>query len=676
MINKRSLRVLWSLYFSISIGFLLTTNVKAYVDPSVMTYAIQAFAGIAIALGAFFGIYWRKAKRKFARFFNIRLKNSKNMESDQLYFKDPKTDEVLRPQRIPSKRQELKKANLDSAKPEKKKYFWKEMVPAIWLSISFAFLIGVFAPLEVYLNNAGNFWFDFRTMLLPVIVMFVLMFFVLMLVFLMARLIYIRLYQVTLCGGFVALTATYIQGNFLVKDLPSLDGTEFPWDMYTRQTLQSLLLWLIIILIVSLLVRFVHMRGIGKVVHLFSVFLTCVLAITLVTVGISKKSFADKQNAVISTEGITTVSDQKNFVVLLLDAVDSATARTIMEENPDLYNKAFEDFTYYPNTEGAYTFTQYAVPYILTGKWNENQEDFNTFTTESMDASPLLTRLRNEKWHMGMYDGDLVYDNNHIFDFENVKKERQHYTSLKRFMKTNLSLAGFKYAPYGVKQVFKFNMKRYNDLKKNQNGLVPMTFDHSDINFNNILQEGPLQVQDNGNVYRFIHLDGAHVPFDTNPDLTPVIDGQTSTYEDKVKASLQISMNYIQALKNAGVFDNSIVILMADHGFHGEQSDYGDDAVSLRQNPLLMVKGYDENHPLITSEAPISFEDLQEAYQRLLDGKNSEQIFDAKEGDSRQRRFLKYYFTQENHLEEYYQNGYANEKDTFYPTGRVYESKK
>lgn len=675
MINKRRLRIFWALYFSIAFGFLLTTNVRAYVDPSVMTYAIQAVAGIAIALGAFFGIYWRKAKRKIAKVFKVHFRSNKNVESDQLYFKDPKTNEVVRPH-FDATMKTSEKVKAEVPKVEKPKHSWRDLVPAFWLSLSFSFLIAVFAPLDVYLNNSGNFWFDFRTMLVPILAMFVLLFVALLVVFFIGRLIYIRLYQVMLCTGFVALIATYIQGNFLVKDLPSLDGTAFQWNMYTQQTLQSLLLWLIIILIVSVLVRFVHMRGIGRVIHLCSVLLTCVLAVTLVTVGINKKSFADKQNAVITTEGITTVSDQKNFVVLLLDAVDSGTAREIMSEDPDLYNNAFQDFTYYPNTEGAYTFTQYAVPYILTGKWNENQEDFNAFTTQSMDTSPLLTRLRNEQWDMGMYDGDLVYDNDHIFDFENVKNERLHYNSLKRFMKTDLSLAGFKYAPYGVKPIFNFNMKRFNDLKKNENGLEPMTFDHSDIKFNDKLQEGPLQVQDHGNVYRFIHLDGAHVPFDTHADLTPVLDGESSSYEEKVKASLQVSMNYIQALKDAGTFDNSIVIVMADHGFHGDVSEYGDDAYSLRQNPFLMIKGYNENHPLETSEAPISFEDLQEAYQRLMDGKTSDQVFDAKEGDHRKRRFIKYIYTQENHLEEYMQTGYANEKDTFVPTGRVFDAKK
>ncbi len=35
----------------------------AYIDPSVMSYTVQAIAGAAIALGVVFGVVWRKMKR-------------------------------------------------------------------------------------------------------------------------------------------------------------------------------------------------------------------------------------------------------------------------------------------------------------------------------------------------------------------------------------------------------------------------------------------------------------------------------------------------------------------------------------------------------------------------------------------------------------------------------------
>lgn len=57
-------------------------SVEAYIDPSVLTYAIQAIAGIAIAVGAGVGIYWRRAKKKLNNKLGIDENAKKEVEED------------------------------------------------------------------------------------------------------------------------------------------------------------------------------------------------------------------------------------------------------------------------------------------------------------------------------------------------------------------------------------------------------------------------------------------------------------------------------------------------------------------------------------------------------------------------------------------------------------------
>ena len=71
-------------YFAINFYMLFTVNAEAYIDPSVMTYAIQAVAGIAIAVGAFVGIYLRKAKKKISDKLGIDENKNKEVESDDI----------------------------------------------------------------------------------------------------------------------------------------------------------------------------------------------------------------------------------------------------------------------------------------------------------------------------------------------------------------------------------------------------------------------------------------------------------------------------------------------------------------------------------------------------------------------------------------------------------------
>ena len=43
---------------------LAPTPAFAYVDPSVVTYTIQALAGVAVALSAVVGVVWRRVRRR------------------------------------------------------------------------------------------------------------------------------------------------------------------------------------------------------------------------------------------------------------------------------------------------------------------------------------------------------------------------------------------------------------------------------------------------------------------------------------------------------------------------------------------------------------------------------------------------------------------------------------
>lgn len=62
---------------------LLISN-KGYIDPSVMTYTIQAIAGVVIAVGAVVGIRIRKAKKKLAEKLNIDENKNKEVEGDDI----------------------------------------------------------------------------------------------------------------------------------------------------------------------------------------------------------------------------------------------------------------------------------------------------------------------------------------------------------------------------------------------------------------------------------------------------------------------------------------------------------------------------------------------------------------------------------------------------------------
>lgn len=74
-------------YLFMSGMLLFGENSHAYIDPSVATYAIQAIAGIVIAVGAAVGIYFRRAKNKLNDKLGIDENKNKEVESDDIYIK-------------------------------------------------------------------------------------------------------------------------------------------------------------------------------------------------------------------------------------------------------------------------------------------------------------------------------------------------------------------------------------------------------------------------------------------------------------------------------------------------------------------------------------------------------------------------------------------------------------
>ena len=70
------------LYFVTCFLFVFSSTAFAYIDPSVMTYTVQVVAGVAVAIGAVVGIYWRRAKKKIQEKLGIDENSEKEIEED------------------------------------------------------------------------------------------------------------------------------------------------------------------------------------------------------------------------------------------------------------------------------------------------------------------------------------------------------------------------------------------------------------------------------------------------------------------------------------------------------------------------------------------------------------------------------------------------------------------
>lgn len=84
--------IIFSLICAVSLIFVFQINSFAYLDPSVVTYLVQAIAGVVIAGSAIFIVLWRKFRKKVSKTLNIDENKNKTVEEDVVILDESQKD--------------------------------------------------------------------------------------------------------------------------------------------------------------------------------------------------------------------------------------------------------------------------------------------------------------------------------------------------------------------------------------------------------------------------------------------------------------------------------------------------------------------------------------------------------------------------------------------------------
>ena len=540
--------------------------------------------------------------------------------------------------------------------------------PAAALAAALGFLLFLYAPLELFLTNQLEFWFTAGQMLPYALLLFALALALLLAVLLVLRRFAPRLYLWALALCLLVLLCCWIQGSFLVGHLPGMNGAAVDWGAFRGDRIASVLLWAVAAALVVFAVKKLGPKHFPTVAGLVSLALCLMLAVTLGTLFLTTDT-AEKQRSLICTdEGMFTFSEDESFLILVLDAVDETAFEQVLARDKS-YPGIFDDFTCFRNTVGGYPYSKCSIPLIITGEWYEAQSSFAEYETAALENGPFLNKLLEEGFRRWIYPYDpSVATCVHEGQFENLSVDRPTFSGVLPASKILIKMALVKHAPWDLKRLG-------YDLPSQLSGAMAFDgegdaayYDWSDLSFyGKIRDENPVvTVQEK--CWKYLHLEGAHQPHVYDRYLNVLDD---SPYRDVIEGNLLMVDTFLNRLREAGAYDNTVIVLCADHG-----SSNGQDLDTINQHPILLIKGKNEHHPFRMDDAPISYDDLQQAYFRLLNGAQSDAIFDWHEGDARERRFFDYDMNNSDVLTEYIQTGHAEDMSTLIPTGKPYEYKK
>ena len=593
----------------------------AYIDPSVMTYAIQAIAGIVIALSTFFGVYAGRIRQRFRG-----GESRKNDERDDLEFHDPR-DGSLRKTAVPF----MEPAeDLPREKPK------PDLVYALFLAFSLSFMFCFYEPLQIFFTNLIEFDYEFRNIIGWITLLFFIAFALLALLFFLSGKLSKKLFYLLFFLGSWLFFAMYVQGTILISDLPSTSGAAPDWSQYGKQELQSLLLYGSFFVIGLVLLRLLKKKfwafaGYG------SLFVAGILAVTLAVTcvrndGMRRSVISPR----ISRDDLNLVSSNRNFIILVMDAMDSMTFKTMTETDDPEYKEYFEDFTYYPDTLAGYPYTRFSLPLILSGEWFENRQSFTEFSTAALKNSKLFSSLEEQGYSMSLYENEVICEDRSFLRFTNITDTRFEIENPVRFMEDELRMSFYMFMPYQLKKYTPDVFARLADQASTAD-----LFSWDNIRIHDYFKENGMETTEDSR-FVYIHAKGAHLPFEYDRDLNRIPEEENPTYIGSAEGTITLIHEYLDLLKKTGAYDNSVIIIMGDHGYVENDRSIG------RQNPLLLVKGFGEHHPFAESGRSVSFGDLMEAYRLLQDGASSETLFPY--GRERSRRYL--YYTRENEITE------------------------
>ena len=541
----------------------------------------------------------------------------------------------------------------------------KKLLPAYILCLAFCFMLFIYEPIMMYANNMNDFWFNFNIMIKPVLEICIPIFLIgivgITFLYLIVGVLLkkVNWYYSLLLIVFFIFFITYIIGNYLIGRLPGLDGSAIDWSIYTKENYITLGIALLLLIIGIISIK---KCGLAKTVT-YAAYLSLAICLMLgtsfvTTLNNNKNVFNQKNNLVLTFDNINTASKNKNYFIVLLDAVDSGKFYKEWQSDPE-YKDLFNDFTFYNNALAYYPFTLNSIPLILTGKINRNEKEFSEFSSDAYNNSPLFQKLTDHNYNINLYDKSLVWNGDKKFNIDNNITSSTFKIDLPYFFKQELKYVSFKYLP--------FPLKKYSHIET-------FSFDNCIDKYRFELPEGYSIIKDNpkleltdSNEFKFIHLEGGHAPFNLNENLDSIENG---TYRQKLHGNLKYVKSFLDRLKSNNVYDNSVIVIMADHGYGNTNTAN----LFYRMNPLLAIKGINESHEVTFSSKAISYEDINNTLTELIDGKQSSELF-KDVPDTRERKFLWYHFTKENSMVEYKTNGKANEINKFRKTGKVFTIK-
>ncbi len=515
-------------------------------------------------------------------------------------------------------------------------YFKKALI-ALLPSALLSFMFFIWGSIEVYFSNPNDFPFPVKEALFPLVILFALSTVVLTLIIALFKGTWFRVLLGLVTGVSVA---SYVQNMFLNIDLGLFEGGLTDWTLFEYNNVPNALIYVGILLAVALAVVCVKKYYKNIVLGLSCLLLLMQGSAFAVSLASATNS-STLPKYVLNGDTQMNVSKNQNVIVFVLDYF----ANTYYDDVLDEYEEAkdyFTDFTYYNNCDPVYIGTFPSIAHLMTGKpfdMNVKIDAWFQSAWEGEKAGNFYSALKNNNFEtrlfsrspraLGLQFAGGKLDN--LLDTEQLPV--QTIVNQKQLMKCMTRLSCFRLFPHVLKKYVEIPAEEYlkisNTKVQGQENIV------IDAQYYKKLKDTGLTVENSDkNLFMVQHLGGAHEPYILSKDVEEVKKSDLTT---TAFASLKIVHEYIEVLKEKGLYDDATIIITSDHG---------DKENNMQVIYFIKEKGAKKEKMAVTN-APISHLDFEgtiltnAGLENVKKQNNLTSIYDFEEDDERERSVMR-----------------------------------
>jgi len=515
---------------------------------------------------------------------------------------------------------------------------WK-MAAIISISFSTAFMVFIYSPFDIFLHNPTAFVVSWRFLLPPLLVAFLFLFismltlllfvsrnktnpvvimllsgglvFVLISImfqmfaaisiyiitaFVVAALVWILLlsilkeksFDVFLLTVWGLLISTYVQILFLNGDMTAITGAFPEYRTLTLNRIINALLWVIITALPLCLwgilrkkkKEFRYEKVLVLSVSIFVVMQITGLISTAATVDLPRgyDEYGEEGPQFISYEPALNLSSEQNIMVFIIDKMDVEFLREIFTGYTDFHEK-LDGFTFYENSVAEFFDTFPSTVSMLTQHYYREGLTIAEYWAEAWAQYNVIDTIREHGFTTNLYL-DYLSTYGTIDDIRSRTDNLRGYGGIRvntgTFYSTIARLSLGRAAPYLMKNFLlstitpafgnSFISYYTHDYRSVHH---PVVSSHTDWQFHQYIYHNDLTTDSDKRFFSVMHLNGAH------GGVPEGVRGIPRNIPGLV-ASLDVLCTYFEKMKEIGVYDNTTIFIVGDHGASSEsEKDYG-----------------------------------------------------------------------------------------------------